>query len=800
MNKIVTLLFFLTSIYTYSQTILVSGQIKDNNQQELPFANIVFRSTTDEQKVYGTIGDEAGNFSVEVTKDIYNVEISVVSLAPKTIALDLTNSDSKKDMGSIVVNTEVALDEVVVKDNKSSYSINLDKKVYDVSKDVIAKGGTLTDVMQNLPSVQVESDGNVSLRGDNNVRILIDGKPSGLASSSDLFSTIPSSSIESVEVITNPSSKYAAQGTGGIINVVLKKGQKKRFNSSIELFGGYRFNSGFNGNITKNGETGSWYINAGVGYSEPKGVNNVFSQTPNDLPTTSSQESDRIRNQYYYLVNIGGNKTIGEKNDISGSLTYRGAQSDNENNTFGQDFDNELLFAAFRRDEQEEENNNFVQGNLNYDIKLSENGHKFSLSLSGELTKDDESAMITAAETFPDEVETSKDNTSNEEERTRYVISADYTIPFKNKSMLELGYRSDFSSIENSFAVDRTIDGQVLNIPEFTDSTKYNEKVHAFYGQYAMTFNKLSIRLGLRTEISDIDITLGNTISENKKDFIDLFPSSFFTYDFNDANKVQLSVSRRVNRPGSWMIVPFSTFTDDRNIFVGNPNINPSYVFASELGYTAKFSNKFSLFPTLFYRKTSNEMEFFVEKQQLTIGNESQEIFASTITNVGDYYSYGSEIGFSYKPFNWWDIYSEITFNGFKQRGSVRGVDFNGDGVLVSGRFNTKFSLFTSMKLQIQNYYRGPIETGQYSRKGFYGMNVGLSNNIFKNNGTIAVNVRDAFNSNKRIVTTTGEDFERDLELQFRVRQINVSLTYRFNQKKHNGKKGSQYDNFEIVN
>ncbi|CAL2082519.1 outer membrane beta-barrel protein [Tenacibaculum sp. 190524A02b] len=798
MKKLIVVLLLL-SITAVAQKIEVKGQIKDHQNLEVPFASIVFKSVTNSSKIYGTIGEENGSFTIEVPRDAYILEISVVGIEPKFIKADFTNEESALDMGVIKVVTEVSLDEVVIKGNKTAYKVGLDKKTYNVAQDIVAKGGTLTDVMQNLPSVQVESDGNVSIRGDQNVRILIDGKPSGLASSAELFATIPSSSIEKVEVITNPSSKYAAQGTAGIINVVLKKGQKKRLNSSIEVFTGYRLTAGVNANIAQSGETGSWYANAGIGYSEPKAVNDIYLQNLNATSETSSQKSDRIRNQYYYLINIGGTKDFNQ-NSLSGSLTYRGAQSDNFNTIFYKDLDKEVLVNSSNRDEKEEETNNFINGNLSFEHKFKKEGHRLNFNVSGEYTKGNDAAVISTLKSFPVVQNLNKDVTTNQEELDRYVLSADYVLPMKNNYTLELGYRSDLSSIQNSFSVKRQLNGVSFIIPRFTDHTIYKEKVHAFYGQLSKEFKKLSVKFGLRTEVSAINISSETNNFNNSKNYTNWFPSTFVNYTFNERNKLQFSASRRINRPGSWMIVPFSTFTDERNIFVGNSDINPSYIVATELSYTTKVSNKLSFYPTLYYRKTTDEMEFFVEKQQITIGNEMKDVFTSTIANIGNYTAYGTELGVSYKPFNWYTMYGEIVLNGFKQRGSYKGASFNGDGLMISGRYNLTFTFFKSMKFQIQNFYRGPIETGQYRRKGFYGMNIGISNNLFNGNGSVTFNVRDVFNSNKRIVTTFGKDFTRDLELQYRVRQISLSLTYRFNQKKHKGKQGNQYDDFDIVN
>lgn len=799
-KKPITLLLLLSAFAAAAQNVTIKGQVKGSQEEEIPFASIVFKSMEDSSKVYGTLGDAQGSFSIKVPQDRYVFEISFVGIQPKIMDLDLLDKGSDWDMGVIEVETDVSLEEVVVSGERKALKIDLDKKTYNVSQDLVARGGTLTDVMQNLPSVQVESDGNVSIRGDANVRILIDGKPSGLASSAELFATIPASSIEKVEVITNPSSKYSAQGTAGIINVVLKKGQKRRFNSSLEIFTGYRLTGGINGNIAQSGATASWYANAGIGYSEPKATSDIFLRTPTDIPDISTQESDRVRNQYYYLVNLGGTKNFNPYNSLSGSLTYRGARSDNLNATNYEDFQDDSLIGESNRTEREEEVNGFVYGNASFDHRFKKEGHQLSLTVSGEYTKGEEEASIDGLETFPSSQLLNRDVTTNEEEISRIVLSADYALPLKSDAVLELGYRSDLFAIENDFSAERQSPGLPVLIPEFTDRTNYDEKVHAVYGQLSKTMGKLFVKVGMRTEISDIDIFSARNDFNNSKNYTNWFPSAFLNYAFDEKNKLQLSASRRINRPQSWMIIPFSTFTDERNIFVGNSDIDPSYLLATELGLRTRASDQFSFYPSIYFRRTTDEMEFFVERQQITIGSESQDFFASTIANIGTYTAYGTELGASYEPFPWWSMYVEIVLNGFRQRGSFRGASFDGDGVLVSGRYNFSLHLFGSTKLQIQNYYRGPIETGQYRRKGFYGMNLALSSNIWKGNGSLTVNVRDVFNSNRRLVTTFGEDFTRDLDLQYRVRQVNLSLTYRFNQKQHKGKKGNQYDSFEIVN
>ena len=790
---------FLLSLSGWSQIHSVSGKVVDTVNEPVAFANILVLHAQDSIALTGTSSDENGKFIIN------NIETGTYILKTSFIGFkdDFTPINISSNTDNIAVVLEESIEQlsaVQLVFQKPTLKREADRLVFKVENTALSQGN-LVEVLRSTPSILVLDD--TILVKNESPTVYINDRRVHLSSSEliELLQGTSAANIKSVEVITNPSSKYSAQGTAGIINVVLKKGQKKRFNSSLEVFTGYRLTGGVNYNLAQSGETGSsWYANAGIGYSEPKAINDIFLRSPNNVPDISTQESDRIRNQYYYLINLGGTKKFNENNSLSGSLTYRGAQSDNSNTTFYEDFNEGSLFNSSNRNENEDETNNFINGNISFDHKFKKEGHQLSFSASGEYTEGDEDAVISTMEIVPLSETLNQDVTKNEEKISRYVLSTDYTLPMKNNYTLELGYRSDLTSTENDFSVERQSDNMTFVIPEFTDKTDYDEKVHAFYGQLSKKYEKLSVNLGLRTEISDIDISSQANNFSNSKNYTDWFPSIFLNYAFNEKNKIQFSVSRRINRPRSWIIVPFSTFTDERNIFIGNSDINPSYVVATELSYTTKISSKFSFYPTLFYRNTTDEMEFFVEKQQITIGSETQDIFASTIANIGDYTTSGTELGVSYKPFNWWNMYGEIVLNGFKQRGSFRGASFDGDGLLVSGRYNTTFNFFKSMKFQIQNYYRGPIETGQYRRKGFYGMNIGISNDLFKGNGSIAFNIRDVFNSNKRLVTTFGPDFTRDLELQYRVRQINLSLTYRFNQKQHKGKKGNQYDNFEIIN
>jgi len=795
-----TFYFLFLSWNLFSQTVAVSGKVVDNTGIEVSFASIVFTKINDSMTTYGTLGLEDGSFSLTLKKDNYSVQVSVVGLVSKTFGFDLSNSKDTMDLGKLVIESETQLDEVVVRNTTSAVKLGLDKKEYDVSKDLLSKGGTLVDVMQNVPSVQVDGSGNLSLRGNANVLILLDGKPSGFASSAEFLRAIPASSIAKVEVITNPSAKFTAEGAAGIINIILKKGTVRKLNGSAEIFTGHRFNLGTNVNLNGATKTGSWFTNAGIGYSEPLGKSWI---SLNDFladPDSTEQRSERLRKQLYVLLNVGGSKSLGEKQTLSGSVTYRRVKASNENTTNYEDFNDRTLTSVVNRAEEEDQKGSFFQGRTDYIIQLDTLGQKLEVGFSGELAQNDDNAQILENTLFPDSNNIGFDLSSNAENRQQFLVSTDYSLPFQKDSKLELGYLSTLGSTKNDYEVSTDTDTGIVDIPEFTNDSEYRENVHAFYAQYTQSWKTFSFKLGLRSETTDILIKANATDFQQKKNYTDLFPSAFFNYKPGKGNATfNLSLSRRIGRPYYKLVVPFSSYTDRRNIFVGNPDIDPRYISSVELAFSGKIFEKFQIIPTLYLRDTKNEMEFFVEKRTITVGSETREVFASTIANIGNYTAYGLELSIIHQPTNWWNIYLETTFNGFKQVGNVRGASFNGEGMLFYGRFNHTFNLLKSLKLQWQNNYRGPIETGQYRRKGIYYMNLGLSNTIFNDRYTLTLNYSDVLNSNKRIVTTYGDGFIRELTLQNRVPQLNISLSYRFDSK-NRVKEGLQYDDVKIIN
>tara|TARA_R110002153_G_scaffold168123_4_gene320852 strand:+ start:118 stop:2511 length:2394 start_codon:yes stop_codon:yes gene_type:complete len=793
-SSIQLFLIFCFSNSIFAQNTTVSGTIKDKTAVPVAYANVIFKVKDNPQTIFGTLADENGNFSIDVPKRVYNFEVSVIGLLPTSSLLDLTNSKSKKNLGDIIINTDVALDEVVLTADTPNYKIELDKKVYNVSKDLSVSGGSLIDVMQNVPSVQVEVDGKMSIRGNGSVRILIDGRISGLTGTASLLRTIPAASIDKVEVITNPSSKYSAEGSGGIINIVLKKGKKKRLSTSFEVFSGMRLNSGTNININKANENYSWYINTGLGYSEPKATGSIALTNFETSPSESFRTSEQILKQFYALKNLGGDYKFNSKHSVSADFTYRLANLNTITSIGYEDYDDNSSFATSERFDSEKFKNNFFQVTSEYKIKLNDSGSELKLSALTQSSTENGNSTILEKTTFPHSGIDANDLIENNIKDKRFTVALDYVHILKNKSQLEFGARSRFTNIENDYAVVRIENNISTTINEFTDKTNYDENVTAFYGQYAKSFKKIKFQIGVRTETTNIDITSNYNTEKVTRNYTDLFPSSFLNYQFNDDNSIRFSISRRIQRPRRDAIVPFSSFSDARNISVGNPELNPSYVMLTELAFESKVSNVFSIVPALFFRKTNQVMDYFIQKENISINGTTEEVFVRRIVNIGDDRTYGLELGFSYKPLNWFSVYSDITLNGYSQNGSYEATDFDVNGLAFGGRLHLDFRLSDSFKFQFQNRFRGADNRGQFSRKALYRLDFGMSQSLFKNNASLSINFKDIFDSWEWNIKTRGENFKQDIKSQVRVPQLNVSFIYRWNQKRYQGKKGQQYD------
>lgn len=778
-----------------SKKITVTGKIveKESNQP-LEYCSVALINSKTNKPTAGGMTDEKGNFTFEASPGNYIVKVDFISFKPLEIKDKTITEDT--NLGVIKLqNDATQLQEVEVRAEKTTVEIKLDKKVYNVGKDLMVKGGTVSDVLDNIPSVSVDVEGNISLRGNENVRVLIDGKPSNAINITEALKIIPADAIEKVEVITNPSARYDAEGGGGILNIVLKKGKTSGTNGTFMATTGYPDNHGVSGTINFKDTEFNVFTTQSYNYRSNPGNAFTDSRYLNTDNTTKSyvnetRENDRLNKGYN--GNFGMDWFLDKSTTWTNIVNYRRSSGDNEDNVLQDNFDQNYVYGYTRN----RINNEISKSeNIEYTTNLTKNfkkdGHKLTIDGSFSKNKDDNSALIT--DTVTNAPTVGLDQTVNNQKQKRNLIQTDYVLPIGKKSQFEAGYKGDFSELVTDYKV---ISNGVVDT-DLTNTLEYKEKVNALYTQFGTKFfNKFSVLLGMRWEDSNIDVNQLQTNSFTNKKYNNFFPSAFLTYEISEKSSVSLSYAKRIQRPRGRFLNPFGGLSSNTNTFVGNPNLNPAFTDAFDLGYLKRWT-KLTLNTSLYINKTTDSFQF-VRNPTGEIINGVQVIQSSPI-NLATEYRAGFEFTLNYTPYKWWRLNSNFNFFRVETQGDYSYID-NLNNVVYqnldntantwSTRLSSKVTLPYKIEWQTNMNYNGPQTTRQGKNLGTFAANLAFSKDILKDKGTLAFNISDLFNSRKRIMDTyLSGVVDSHSEMQWRERQFTLSFTYRFNKPKNEKEK-----------
>ena len=549
----------------------ISGHIIDRETNApLEYATIVL-SPLNGKNITGGLTDNKGDFNFEADRGIYNISIEFIGF--KTFKIPQKEISSNLNLGTIYLEFgSETLDEVNIIAEKTTVEIKLDKKIYNVGKDLTVRGGTVSDVLDNVPSVSVDVEGNVALRGNDNVRILINGKPSGLVglSSTDALRQLPADAIEKVEVITSPSARYDAEGTAGILNIILRRSKLQGLNGAITTNVGYPTSAGISGNL--NYRTGDFNFFTTSGYSYREGPGNAYSFTEyfnDDLPSSFLEETrnfERIRKGLN--TNFGVEWYVNNTSSITAAVFYR--DSDNESNNSNDIFQidqNGIESLSFRFD-PELEDDKTIQYSINYDKNFKTDGHKLTFDFQYEDSSEDENSLISQ-----DGIDTEKVRTLENQEEI--LLKTDYVLPIGEKSQFEFGYRGNFNVLDTDYTLENYVDGEYELDTDLSNNLIYKENINAVYSQYGSKIKKFSYLLGLRMEASRITINQITTGDRDVKSYASLFPTVNLGYELNEKQSITLGYNRRIRRPRSRFINPFPSRSSATNLFQGNPDIDP---------------------------------------------------------------------------------------------------------------------------------------------------------------------------------------------------------------------------------
>ncbi|WP_400074189.1 TonB-dependent receptor domain-containing protein [Zobellia russellii] len=753
------------------ETEITGTVVETGSKQPVAFATILIGEKATQKGITGTTTLDDGSFSIKTDAQDFFVEISFIGFEKKRFD-NLVPANGKIELGVVQLNQDAQqLSEVVVEGEVSRTQFKLDKRVFNVGKDISSTGASALEVLNNVPSVNVNIEGQISLRGSQGVQVLINGKPSILTGEGgNALGTITSDMIERVEVITNPSAKYDAEGTSGIINIVIKKEEREGLNGSISLNTGSPDNHSFGLSLNRRTERFNLFSQLGAGYRElPNDVENINRNLVDG--TAISSVGEEFRNEEFYNVILGTDYYINENNVVTLSGNFAYEIEDQPSNTNFKSFDaGNQLVSEWERTETTEATNPKYQYELQYksDFKDHED-HDLLFSALGNFFGKDQSSD------FEDVTISGEDNDALQRTRTEfkeaeYTFKLDYTRPFSEEWTMEAGGQYVMNDVSNDYEVDDFVNGDYQSNPDLTNVFEYDQKVLAAYGTAAYEGGKWGVKAGVRAEQTNLNTLLKNTNERNEQNYTNLFPSAHTSYKFNDKISMQAGYSRRVYRPGLWDLNPFFNIRNNFNIRQGNPDLQPEFTDSYEVT-SIYVLGKASLNFSIYHRYTTEVIE--------SIFTFEDDVKISKPENIGTNKATGLEFNGKYSPAKWFTVTTDLNYNKFVRDGSLGTQVFDFDADRWSAKLMTKIKLPADIDFETTGNYQSSYETVQGKTSENVFLDLGARKKILKGKGVVNLGIRDLFASRIEESETFQETFSSYNRRQ-RGRFITFGFSYGF--------------------
>lgn len=778
MNKnhlLLILLMFLLSasntIFAQNSVTIIGKVVEKNNQQPIEFATVMIANKTTQAVITGETTDLDGNFLLQSKEREFYIEVTFIGFEKKVIN-DFEIINNQVDLGTIALAEDSkVLAEIEVVAEKSTTEFKLDKRVFNVGKDLSSTGASAYEVLNNVPSVNVSIEGAISLRGSSGVQILINGKPSVLASEQGKgLGTITADMIESVEVITNPSAKYDAEGTSGIINIILKKEERRGINGSISLNTGLPQNHSVGASLNRRTEKFNLFTQLGAGYRElPRIGEDINRDLVNN--TTIYSSGKEYRNEQFYNFVLGTDYYINPQNvlTLSANVAYEVEEQPSRYDFSFEDENGDITSEWYRTEVTSALNPKF-QYELQYvsDFK-DDKDHVLMFSALGNFFGKDQSS------TFENATLSGINRTSSQETRTnfkeaKYTFNLDYTKPFSKKITVETGAQYVLQDVSNDFAVTDLINGEWVDNSDLTNIFNYNQKVLGVYGTGAYEHNSFGVKVGLRVENTDLQTVLITTNESNNLNFTNFFPTAHISYKVTDRFSLQAGYSRRIYRPRLWDLNPFFNIRNNFSFRTGNPDLLPEFTDSYEVS-SIYILDKISMNFSVFHRYTTDVID------RISTFEDNVNIFKPY--NIGTKRSTGIEFNTKYSPKKWFTLNGDFNYNYFNRQGELKSVMFDFSASQWSTKWTSKFNLPADIDFEITGRYESKFRTVQGEISDMLFADLGLRKKILKGKAVVNFSIRDIFASRIQENETSQTDFYL-YSKDYRGRFITLGFSYGF--------------------
>lgn len=754
----------------------------------IQYANVMLHQSGSGDAITGTISNEQGRFNISpVRPGRYFVTVKFMGFEELTIdSITITFATPQANLGEIRIKpATVEGRSVVVERERTTMEYRIDKKVINVGQDLTSSSGTAVDVLESAPSITVDIEGNVELRGSSNFTVLVDNRPS-ILDANEALQTIPASTIDNIEIITNPSAAYDPDGVSGIINIITKKNKLEGMSGIANLSGGSLGQRGGDMLLNYRNHKYTAYISAAYhnGIHEGQDTSYTRTQMPNQNPDSlvineSSQAGGRSFEHGGYRLRAGFDYNLTDKDLIGINVSYgdRGFKMSSDNTFYRS---NNILDTTIitTTEASSDRGGGYYGFGGNYEHQFSSPMHRFAIDASYSIRKSEE-------ESFTQEYDISHEQisgkiTTENGPTTRGRLEMKYEQPFANEGKIEAGYKlrtgvsNDDNGVQNW---DDAAETYVVD-PLYTKETEYLRNIQSLFGVVSNNFGKLGVQGGFRAEYTFRSIAVSDS-TPFEIDRWDYFPSIHLSYNITPTQKFMTSYSRRIDRPRGWYLEPFETWTDAYNVRRGNPGLLPEFINALEAGYMRYFG-KNMISAEVYLRETSNLVER-VSSVYTETETEAEGVILHTFENVGNSLSVGSELSLRLNPFKWWD---------FNLMGNVYHYEINDQPASFSAniesdnwslRFNNNFTLSKKIRFQLNAMYNSPSATAQGTRDAMFFLNAGARLDIIENKLSASINIRDLLDTGDHESTTTAEGLYIYNASDRVAPIISASIKYNFN-------------------
>ncbi|QSW88337.1 TonB-dependent receptor [Flavobacterium endoglycinae] len=775
-QSIISFLILCIPLWGIGQQTSISGKVQDHATQEaLAYVTITVQDNTSKTITAG-VTDDHGVFNLEgILTHPATISFSYTGYQNYAQPLEIIAGKSKIELGTINLITDaVQLKTVEVNGQKSNISLKLDKKVFEVGKDVLSQNGSAHDVLNGVPSVAVSPAGAISLRGNSNVLVLINGRQSGLTQNNAL-DQIAADQIERIEVITNPSSRYDAAGSAGIINIILKKNKKSGFSGQVRLVAGSPNDSRLNPSINYKSNKINIFSNFSIRSSDYEGMYTTNQSTnTNSSPNYMDRKQNEDRHDDGKLLYFGADYFINEHQTITAAF-LKNATHDNDKTDLFYNYrsnpNNTEPDSLLTRHGKSLEKRDYSQFEFNYTRTFIHKAKKWTIDVQYDWWNSDKKWNLSTQRLLPEAFIYPSIRTRSTGNSKDFLAKSDFIQPIDSTAILEFGIKTEIRKVSSDYLAEEQQNNDWIIYQNIDNDLNYNETITGAYAQFSDKINAFNYMLGLRTEFTDISIKdLKNTYND-EKNYNKLFPTVNLSYKF-DASTLQLNYSKRIRRPSLYALYPFNEITDLNAQYIGNPDLNPSYTDAFEMAFLKTWQT-FTLNPSVYYQYEKGYIQDFTYRQD--------DIFLTTPINIDYEIRSGVELSTLYNPYKWLQINAEINYYHFKQKGNYMGENLDYSSENFTGRLSSQIKLPSKFSFQGRYNFRSAKRNAQTTNQALQSIDFGLSKLLLKDKATIVFDVTNAFNLRQNKSITTGDDYvikENSIPNAARYR---LSFVYRFN-------------------